>query len=204
MRTETRIGYNPVSISAMAVELARKIFGEFGRRQILVIGAGEMCGTALKHFRKEGLEEVFVTNRTFGKAQQLAEETVGIAYPFDDIPDLLTKVDMVLSSTGAEKPIIDKATVLAVMKKRKMRPLFFIDIAVPSDIEPAVNDIENVYLYDIDDLKGLSQAHLSNRLDESKKAHEIVDEEVRKFDIWLEQLGDEPADRQNTGRTWRP
>ncbi len=188
VRTETRIGYNPVSISAMAVELARKIFGEFSRRQILVIGAGEMCGIALKHFRKEGLEEVFVTNRTFGKAQQLAEETGGIAYPFDDIPGLLTKVDMVLSSTGAEKPIVDKATVLAVMKKRKMRPLFFIDIAVPRDIEAAVNDIENVYLYDIDDLKGLSQAHLSNRLEESQKARVIVDEEVRKFNVRLKEL----------------
>ena len=188
VRTETRIGYNPVSISAMAVELARKIFGEFARRQILVIGAGEMCGIALKHFKKEGLEQVFVTNRTFGKAQQLAEEVTGIARPFDDIPNLLTKVDMVLSSTGAERPIVDKAIVLGVMKRRKMRPLFFIDIAVPRDIEAAVNDIENVYLYDIDDLKELSQAHLADRLEESRKAHAIVDEEVRKFTIRLKEL----------------
>src|SRR5208337_1491134 len=188
VRTETRIGYNPVSISAMAVELARKIFGEFARRQILVIGAGEMCGIALKHFRKEGLEQVFVTNRTFGKAQQLAEEITGIARPFDDIPNLLTKVDMVLSSTGAERPIVDKAMVLGVMKRRKMRPLFFIDIAVPRDIEAAVNDIENVYLYDIDDLKELSQAHLSDRLEESRRAHAIVDEEVHKFNQRLKEL----------------
>jgi glutamyl-tRNA reductase len=188
VRTETRIGYNPVSISAMAVELARKIFGEFARRQILVIGAGEMCVIALKHFRKEGLEQVFVTNRTFGKAQQLAEEIIGVACPIEEIPGLLTKVDMVLSSTGAERPIVDKATVLGVMKKRKMRPLFFIDIAVPRDIEPAVNDIENVYLYDIDDLKELSQAHLSDRLEESRKAHAIVDEEVHKFGIRLKEL----------------
>lgn len=188
VRTETRIGYNPVSISAMAVELAKKIFGDLSRRQILVIGAGEMCGIALKHFRKEGLEQVFVTNRTFSKAQQLAEETTGIACPFDDIPSLLVKVDMVLSSTGAEAPIVDKAMVSGAMKKRKMRPLFFIDIAVPRDIEAAVNDIENVYLYDIDDLKGLSQAHLSNRIEESQKAHAIVDEEVRKFSQKLKVL----------------
>jgi glutamyl-tRNA reductase len=188
VRTETRIGYNPVSISAMAVELARKIFGEFVRRQILVVGAGEMCGIALKHFRKEGLEQVFVTNRTFGKAQELAEEVTAIARPFDDIPNLLTKVDMVLSSTGAERPIVDKAMVLDVMKRRKMRPLFFIDIAVPRDIEAAVNDIENVYLYDIDDLKELSQAHLSDRIEESRKAHAIVDEEVAKFNIRLKEL----------------
>jgi glutamyl-tRNA reductase len=131
---------------------------------------------------------VLVTNRTFGKAQQLAEEVTGIARPFDDIPNLLTKVDMVLSSTGAEKPIVDKAMVLDVMKRRKMRPLFFIDIAVPRDIEAAVNDIENVYLYDIDDLKELSQAHLSDRLEESRKAHAIVDEEVHKFNQRLKEL----------------
>jgi glutamyl-tRNA reductase len=192
VRTETKIGYNPVSISAMAIELARKIFGVLAGRQILVVGAGEMCEIACKHFRKEGLEKVLVTNRTFGKAQQLAEEIPGIAHPFDDIPDLLTKVDMVLSSTGADKPVIDKAMVLGAMKKRKMRTLFFIDIAVPRDVAPAVNDIENVYLYDIDDLKELSQAHLSNRLGESQRAYEIVDEEVRKFDLWLKQLDMNP------------
>jgi glutamyl-tRNA reductase len=192
VRTETRIGYNPVSISAMAVALARKIFGEFAGRQILVIGAGEMCGIALKHFRKEGLEQVFVTNRTFRNAQRLAEETQGIACPFEDIQGLLGKVDMVLSSTGAEIPIVGKTMVQGVMKKRKMRPLFFIDIAVPRDIEPAVNDLENVYLYDIDDLKELSQAHLSDRLEESRKAHKIVDEEVVKFHQRLKEVERNP------------
>jgi glutamyl-tRNA reductase len=188
VRTETRIGYNPVSISAMAVELARKIFGEFGRKQILVIGAGEMCEIALKHFKKDGLEQVLVTNRTFAKAQLLAEEVIGTAYPFDDIPELLVRVDMVLSSTGADRPIVDKAMVQEAMKRRKQRTLFFIDIAVPRDIEPAVNDMENVYLYDIDDLKELSQVHLANRMEESRRAHEIVDEEVHKFILWLGQL----------------
>jgi glutamyl-tRNA reductase len=188
VRTETRIGYDPVSISSMAVELARKIFGDMGRRQILVIGAGEMCEIALKHFRKEGLQDILVTNRTLARAQKLAEETIGTAYPFEEIPGLLLKADVVLTSTGAEEPIIGKAAVLLAMKKRKNRPLFFIDIAVPRDIEPAVNDIENVYLYDIDDLKGLAQAHLSNRMQESSKAHAIVDEEVARFGVWLKQL----------------
>jgi len=188
VRTETKIGYNPVSISAMAVDLAKKIFGELSQKKILVVGAGEMCEIALKHFRKEGLGEVLVTNRTLGKAQQLAEETIGVAYPFDDLGDLLTRVDMVLSSTGAGEPVIDKAMVLRAMKKRKMRPLFFIDIAVPRDVAPEVNDIQNIYLYDIDDLKELSQAHLSNRIEESRRAHEIVDEEVRKFGLWMGRL----------------
>jgi len=188
VRTETRIGYNPVSISGMAVDLAGKIFGDLTRRQILVIGAGEMCEVALKHFKKEGLEEILVTNRTLAKAQHLAEELVGTAYPFEELPELLLRADMVLSSTGAEEPIIDKAMVSLAMKRRKSRPLFFIDIAVPRDIEPAVNAIENVYLYDIDDLKGLAQAHLSNRMEESHKAHAIVDEEVARFGLWLKQL----------------
>lgn len=193
VRTETRIGYNPVSISAMAVELARKIFGDLQRKQILVVGAGEMCEIALKHFRKEGLGEVLVTNRTFGAAQQLAEQIIGAAHPFEALADLLVRVDMVLSSTGSERPIIDKPTVMDAMKKRKRRPLFFIDIAVPRDVEPGVNDIENVYLYDIDDLKELSQAHLSDRIEESRRAHDIVDEEVRKFALWLGRLDMNPV-----------
>jgi len=188
VRTETRIGYNPVSISGMAVDLARKIFGDLTRRQILVVGAGEMCEIALKHFKKEGLQEILVTNRTLARAQHLAEELVGTAYPFEELPELLLKADMVLSSTGAGLPLIDKAMVSLAMKRRKSRPLFFIDIAVPRDIEPAVNSIENVYLYDIDDLKALAQAHLSNRMEESQKAHAIVDEEVARFGLWLKQL----------------
>lgn len=192
VRTETRIGYNPVSISGMAVELARKIFGDLNKKQILVLGAGEMCEVALKHFRKEGLEDIVVVNRTFGKAQHLADDIIGTPCPFEDIPALLLRVDMVLSSTGSEKPIIDKEMVLYAMKKRKNRPLFFIDIAVPRDVEPAVNDIDNVYLYDIDDLKDLSQQHLSNRLQEAEKAHAIVEEEVQKFGAWLKQLDMNP------------
>jgi glutamyl-tRNA reductase len=188
VRTETRIGYNPVSISSMAVDLSQKIFGEFGQKKILVIGAGEMCEIALKQFKKEGVQEIYITNRTFPKAQLLAEEIIGTPFPFEEIPELLLKVDMVLSSTGAEKPIIDKDLVLTVMKRRKHKPLFFIDIAVPRDVEPEINKIENVYLYDIDDLKGLSQAHMADRMQESERAHAIVEEESGKFEAWLKQL----------------
>jgi glutamyl-tRNA reductase len=192
IRSETRIGYNPVSISAMAIELSKKIFGELKDKKILVIGVGEMCEIALKYFKKEGVTEIYITNRTFLNAQKLADEIAGVPYPFGDLPELLTKVDMVLSSTGSENPIIEKNLVQSVMKKRKQKPLFFIDIAVPRDIEPLVNDIENVYLYDIDDLKELSQKHLSDRLAESEKAHSIVEEEVYKFAEWLKQLDMNP------------
>ncbi len=188
IRSETRIGYNPVSISSMAVELSKKIFLDLSLKKILVIGAGEMCEIALRHFKKEGLSEIFITNRTFQGAHKLAEEYAGVPYPFKDIPDLLVKVDMILSSTGSEQPIINADLVHSAMKRRKNRPLFFIDIAVPRDIDARVNDIENVYLYDIDDLKDLSQRHLSDRLKESERAHEIMEEEAGKFSEWLKRL----------------
>jgi glutamyl-tRNA reductase len=192
IRTETKIGYNPLSISSMAIELSKKIFGELNRKKILVIGAGEMCEIAMKYFKKEGLSEIFITNRTLQNAQKLAENITGIPCPFQEIPDLLTKVDMVLSSTGSERPIIDKELIISLMKKRKNRPLFLIDIAVPRDIDPEVNHIENVYLYDVDDLKELSQQHLSDRIKESEKAHAIIEKEVVNFSHWLKQLEKNP------------
>ncbi|HNY70910.1 MAG TPA: glutamyl-tRNA reductase [Syntrophorhabdus sp.] len=192
IRTETKVGYNPVSISAMAIELAKKIFGELKDKKTLVIGAGEMCEIALRYFKKEGVGDIYITNRTFHNAQKLADETTGIPRPFNDLQDLLEKVDMILSSTGSERPLISRELVSVVMKKRKQKPLFFIDIAVPRDIEPSVNNLENVYLYDIDDLKELSQQHLSDRLAESEKARSIVDEEVKKFSQWLRQLDKNP------------
>jgi glutamyl-tRNA reductase len=151
-----------------------------------------MCEIALKYFKKDGVGDIYITNRTFQNAQKLADEIAGIPYPFSDLQDLLIKVDMVLSSTGSEKPIIEEELVNVTMKKRKQKPLFFIDIAVPRDVESSVNNIENVYLYDIDDLKELSQKHLSNRLAESEKARAIVDEEVEKFTTWLKQLDKNP------------
>jgi glutamyl-tRNA reductase len=192
IRTETRIGYNPISISSMAIELSKNIFGELHKKKILVIGVGEMCEIALKYFRKEGLNEIFISNRTFQHAQRLSEEIVGTPCPFQEIPELLTRVDMVLSSTGSEKPIIDKSLVHTVMKKRKNKPLFFMDIAMPRDVDPGVNDIENVYLYDIDDLKELSQKHLSDRVKESTKAMSIIEEEKSNFTAWLNRLDVNP------------
>jgi glutamyl-tRNA reductase len=192
IRTETRIGYNPVSISSVAVELSKKIFGDLKQRKILIIGAGEMCEVALKYFRKEGFSDVFVTNRTLEKAQRLAEENTGRPYPFSELPVLLTMVDVVISSTGAEKAIITKDLVLTSMKKRRNKPLFFIDIAVPRDVDEEVNGVENAYLYNIDDLLELSHKHLSDRQHESEKAYAIIEEEVDKFTHWLAQLDSTP------------
>lgn len=192
IRTETRIGYNPLSISSMAVELAKRIFGTLAEKKILVIGAGEMCETALKYFQKEGLSDIFIINRTYQKARRLADDIVGEARPFEGLFDLLTGVDMVLASTGSEEPLIGPAMLQTVMKKRKNRPIFFIDIAVPRDVDPAVNDMDNVYLYDIDDLKELSQKHLSSRVKESEKALVIIDDETARFCEWLKRVDVNP------------
>lgn len=192
IRTETKIGYNTLSISSMAIELAKNIFSDLKEKKILVVGAGIMCKTALKYFQKEGLQEVFISNRSYQKARRLAEDILGTAYPFRELAELFIKADMVLTSTGSKQPFIDKTFVHSIMEKRKGRPLFLIDIAVPRDISPEVNDIENVYLYNIDDLKELSQRHLSGRLKESEKARSIIEEEVRKFSKTLRQLNMNP------------
>lgn len=192
IRTETKIGYNPLSISSMAVELAKRIFGSLDEKKILVVGAGEMCETALKYFQKEGLSDIFITNRTYQKASKLAGEIIGEARPFESLFELLTMVDVVLTSTGSDVPLVTPDMVHMAMKKRKNRPIFFIDIAVPRDIDPAVNDMDNVYLYDIDDLKDLSQKHLSNRVKESEKAQIIIDDEAARFSEWLEKVDVNP------------
>lgn len=187
-RTETRIGQRPLSISSMAIELARHIFTDLHNKQILVIGAGTMCKTALKYFRKDGITDVRVANRTVAKAQQLAKETSGTAHTLEEVPALLAGVDMVLTSTGSEQPLISKSLLNDVMVKRGSRPILLIDIAVPRDIDQSVTEIEGVHLFNIDDLKELSGKNLFKRLKESKKAKEIIEQEVSKFSIDLEEL----------------
>ena len=144
IRTETKIGYNPLSISSMAVELAKRIFGSLDEKKILVVGAGEMCEIALKYFQKEGLSDIFITNRTYQKAHKLAGEIIGEARPFESLFELLTVVDVVLTSTGSDAPLVTPDMVHMAMKKRKNRPIFFIDIALPRDVDPAVNDMDNM------------------------------------------------------------
>jgi len=185
VRTETRIGYNPVSVSTIAVELSKRIFSDMTSKSVLVIGTGEMAKAALKQFVKEGIREVLVTNRTFERAKRLAEQVGGRAYPFGRLKDLFLHVDMVLTSTGSERPIIEKEFVKAVMKERKGRALFIIDIAVPRDVDPEVNKLENVYLYDIDNLKELSERHLKDRIKEAERADLIIREERERFCRWF-------------------
>jgi len=188
VRTETEIASNAVSVSFAAVELARKIFGQLDDKTVLLIGAGEMCELAARHFINNGVSKVMVTNRTFERAEKLAAEFNGRPIPFDHFIDHLQQVDIVLTSTGAPNFILGHQKMEEVIKKRKNRPMFLIDIAVPRDIEPKVNDIDNIYLYDVDDLQEVVQANLKERQKEAKKAEVIIDQEIGQFHRWLGNL----------------
>jgi len=188
VRTETAIAGNAVSVSFAAVELARKIFGTLDGKTVLIIGAGEMCELAARHFVNNGVSQVLVTNRTLERAAKLAEEFNGRALPFETFADQLHQVDIVMTSTGAPNFILGHKKVEEVIRQRKNKPMFFIDIAVPRDIDPRVNDIANVYLYDVDDLQGVVAANLKERQKEAKKAEAIIDEEIGLFYRWLSTL----------------
>ncbi len=188
VRTETEIASNAVSVSFAAVELARKIFGKLEDKSVMLIGAGEMCELAARHFINNGVSSVMVTNRTFERAEKLAAEFNGRPVPFDDFTEYLHQTDIVLTSTGAPNFILGHQKMEEVIKKRKNRPMFLIDIAVPRDIEPKVNDIANIYLYDVDDLQEVVQANLKERQKEAKKAEAIIDQEIGQFHRWLGNL----------------
>jgi glutamyl-tRNA reductase len=188
VRTETKIASSAVSVAFAAVELARKIFNDLSDKTVMLIGAGEMCELAAKHFLNNGVRGLMVTNRTFERAEKLAEEFDGKAVRFDDLFDQLHKADIILSSTGAPHTIIGAGDLAEVMRRRKQKPMFFIDIAIPRDIDPAVNDVENVYLFTVDDLQEVVAANLQQRKEEANKAEEIVNQEIGQFFKWLSSL----------------
>ena len=196
VRTETRIANSAVSISFAAVELAKKIFDDLSVCRVLLIGAGEMCELAAKHFINAGIYEIYITNRTFNRAIALAEDFGGQAVPFTDYDTLFEKVDIILTSTGATEPIVTADVVATAMKKRKNRPMFFIDIAVPRDVEEKVNDLSNVYLYDIDDLREVVTTNQQEREKEARRAEKIIDEEVAHFTHWMDNLEVVPTIKQ--------
>lgn len=196
VRSETGIASNAVSISYAAVELAKRIFTDFSRHKAILIGAGEMAELAAMHLSQAGIAEILVLNRTLSRAGELAEKVRGKALPFDALRKSLVDVDIVISSTGSPEPVLTKDDVKSLLRERKNRPIFFIDIAVPRDIDPAVNTLDNIYLYDIDDLKEVVEENRANRRDEADKAHEIVKEEVEDFAHWLEQMKVLPVIRE--------
>jgi glutamyl-tRNA reductase len=188
VRAETKIGDSAVSVSSVAVELARKIFETLEKKIVLLIGAGEMCELAARHLVSGGVEKVLVTNRTYERAVAMAQEFRGEAVPFEEISQGLKRADIVISATDSPQHLIQHDQVVKVMKDRKQKPIFFIDIADPRDIEPRVGDIENVYLYNIDDLKKVADENIKDREKEAQKAETIVQDEVIKFVNWYHSL----------------
>lgn len=193
VRTETRIASSAVSVAFAAVELARKILGDLSGTTVMLIGAGEMCELAAKHFLSSGARSLLVANRTFARGERLADEFGGEAVPFEELFRELHRADIVLSSTGAPHTIIAPRDVEAVVRRRKYKPMFFIDIAVPRDIDPRVNDVESAYLFTVDDLQEIVQANMAQRNQEAAKGEEIVEQEIGQFHRWLSSLESTPT-----------
>jgi len=193
VRSETLIGASAVSISYAAVELAKKIFGNLQDKNVLLIGAGEMAELAAEHLVGQGVHKVVVANRTLSRAMDLAKRFNGTAVSLDELFSQLEQADIVISSTGAPNIILHKQDVKPIMRARRNEPIFFIDIAVPRDLDPKLNDLDNVYLYDIDDLHNVVEINKSERDKEAIKALRIVDEESLKFQSWLDNLSVVPT-----------
>ena len=188
VRTETGIGDSAVSISYAAIELGRKIFGTLEDKKVLLIGAGEMAELAVEHLIRNRVSDIFVANRTFERGAQLAKKYKGLAIRFEEISNYLKAADIVISSTGSPGYVVNRKQVKSLMRSRRNRPLFFIDIAVPRDIDPTINHLANTYVYDIDDLTGVIDENLKDRTKKAIKGERIIDEAVIRFHQWYESL----------------
>jgi glutamyl-tRNA reductase len=193
VRTETALGEGAVSISFAAVTLARKIFGQLDGRRVLVIGAGEISSLTAEHLRAHGVGEIIVTSRTTAHAEALASAVGGRAARWDDVSSLIAIADIVVTATGSQRPILTRAQVEAATGRHRPDPLFFIDLAVPRDVEASVGDIEQVFLYNVDDLQSVVQENLSRRTREIAHAETIVAEELLKFATWQRSRGAVPT-----------
>ncbi len=188
VRSETGIGDNAVSISYAAIELGRKIFGTLEGKKGLLVGAGEMAELAVEHLLRHRVGQVLVANRTFERGLALAQRFGGRALRFEEVGNCLREADIIISSTGSAEYVVTQDMVKSVMRSRKNRPLFFIDIAVPRDIDPAINRLTNAYVYDIDDLKEIIDENIEDRQREAVAGERIVDEAVVRFRQWRESL----------------
>jgi glutamyl-tRNA reductase len=189
VRSETGLGEGAVSISFAAVQLARKIFGGLQGRRVLVIGAGEISTLTAQHLRAHGVAEMAITSRTPAHAQALATEVAGHWVPWDGLANALTTADIIVTATGSQRPILTRADVDAAIGRRRRDPLFIIDVAVPRDVEAAVGEIEQVFLYNVDDLQTIVQENISRRVSEIERAEEIVREELARFTAWQRSRG---------------
>jgi glutamyl-tRNA reductase len=182
LRNQTGISDGFISVGTAAVELAGKVMGDFSKKRGLIIGAGEISELAAVHLNNRGIGSLSVINRTYSKAEKLALSLGGRAFPFDKLTDVLTESDIIISSTGASEQIITQQVIREAMIQRRQEPMFFIDIAVPRDIDPEISDLPGVYLYDIDDLENAVQSNLEYRKSEAEKAFKIIAERVAQYE----------------------
>jgi glutamyl-tRNA reductase len=181
VRTETEIGSSSVSIASVGVDLARRIFGSLEGKKILIVGAGKMSELAARHLMQHGADSIMVANRTYDRAVRLAEQFLGAAIRFEDLFARAHEADIIITSTGAGRPIIGVEQAQGILHRRKGQPVFLIDIAVPRDVEPQVNRLEGMFLYDIDDLQQVAASNLVDRGHEAEKAEAIIAEETERF-----------------------
>jgi glutamyl-tRNA reductase len=193
VRTETKVAENAVSVSFAAVELAKKIFTELSGKSFMLLGAGEMAELAARHLVSSGVTDVRVANRTYARGCELAQDFSGKPVRFEDFISELVHTDILICSTGAPSYVLLKDQMQRVMKERRHRPVFLIDISVPRNIDPEINKIDNVYLYNVDDLQEVVDTNILERRKEAAKAETIVEEEVAKFEHWLSTLESVPV-----------
>ncbi|MGH7888684.1 MAG: glutamyl-tRNA reductase [Candidatus Binatia bacterium] len=193
VRSETGIGSGAVSVSSVAVDLAKRIFDRFDDKTVMLIGAGKMGDLMARHLQAQGARSLMVTNRSFERAVELAERIQGSPIRFEDFPQYLKLADLVIGCTGAPEVLIDAAQVDKVLRERKHRAMFFIDIGDRRNFDAKINDLDNVYLYNIDDLKNVADENLQERSNEANKAEGIVDEEVQSFVRWVGSLEQVPT-----------
>jgi len=193
VRSETQIGSSSVSIASVAVDLARKIFGTLQGKTILLVGAGKMSELAARHLIHQGASNILVANRTLERAERIAAQFHGQVIPFDDLYDQAARADIVITSTGAPQKLFGRSHGQHFLQSRRNRPMFFIDIAVPRDVDPRMNEVEGCFVYDIDDLQQVATANLADRSREAAAAETIVTREVDKYEQRVQSRGAVPA-----------
>ncbi|MEP6592729.1 MAG: glutamyl-tRNA reductase, partial [Acidobacteriota bacterium] len=186
VRSETGLGEGAVSVSYAAISLARKIFGHLEGRGVLIVGAGEMAKLTGVHLQAQQVKEIAIASRTFAAAESLAARLGGRAVPWEHLGEALSDADIVITATAASEPVLTRALMEEVMRPRRGRPLFIIDIALPRDVEASVGNLEQVFLYNIDDLQAIVQENMTRRSGELVRAESIVEEEVRRFTSWMQ------------------
>jgi glutamyl-tRNA reductase len=193
IRTETEIGQSAVSVSYAAVELAREIFGSLNHKRVLIIGAGKMSEGTARHLLGAGASEIFITNRTAHRARQMASLFQGTVIPYDDFPQRLAEIDIVITSSGSPECVVTTDMVRRAIESRKNQPMFLIDIAVPRNVAAEVNGIEHAFVYDLDDLQRLAERNLQTRREVAQHAENIVEEEVARLEAKLRERGAAPT-----------